>query len=680
MGNRGQSRRQWRGRKDGPAAEGDAAAGLRPEPPGSLADVAGRFRRQSHASHAAAGAIGRIANGVSNVTTPFILTGMHEAEEPPLTLRAGRLTAELADGNLRSIRHDGVEIIRGIAFLIRDRDWGTHRPEIHGQQVETAPGRFDVRYRATFRGPEDSVISVDVTLSGRDGRLEFAADARTTTGFETNRCGFCVLHPVVGLAGTPVTVEHVDGRMVDTRLPDAIEPWQPFKEIRAITHRAPQGFGVSCRMEGDTFEMEDQRNWSDASYKTYVRPLALPWPYRIAPGETVSQRVLLDIADDRPARPAAARAADQPVTLDVTGPTLTMPAMGLVITPEEVENTLAALPRLKDIGPQTLLCHYDPLAGHGLSALQAYARLAAAFASETVLELALPCIETPAAECRAIARDLAEAGFRPDAVMISPAVDRQSTPPGSAWPACPPLEDVYAAAHAAFGPIPVGGGMLSYFTELNRKRVPADGLAFISHATNPIVHAADDLSVMQTLEALPFITRSVRAIYGDRPYRIGPSTIAMRQNPYGSRTMDNPEGRRIAMAHADPRHNARFGAAFALAYAARVLDARPTHLTLAAMTGPFGLIAAAGEPSPEGSLRPIGTVIGELAARAGQPAQVLHSAEPEALVGILSGNGGRQSLLLANTTPAPRAFRLKRDGAVLMEGIIPAYGTLFEPL
>ena len=28
--------------------------------------------------------------------------------------------------------------------------------------------------------------------------------------------------------------------------------------------------------------MEDQRNWTDASYKTYVRPLALPWPYTLA--------------------------------------------------------------------------------------------------------------------------------------------------------------------------------------------------------------------------------------------------------------------------------------------------------------------------------------------------------------------------------------------------------------
>ena len=84
---------------------------------------------------------------------------------------------------------------------------------------------------------------------------------------------------------------------------------------------------------------------------------------------------------------------------------------------------------------------------------------------------------------------------------------------------------------------------------------------------------ADDLSVMQSLEALPFITQSARAIYGDKPYRIGPSTIAMRQNPYGSATKDNPELVRIAMANRDPRHDALFAAAWTVGYAARVAQA-----------------------------------------------------------------------------------------------------------
>ncbi len=42
-------------------------------------------------------------------------------------------------------------------------------------------------------------------------------------------------------------------------------------------------------MEGEVFEMEDQRNWTDASFKTYCRPLALPIPYRLEPSTPVRQ-------------------------------------------------------------------------------------------------------------------------------------------------------------------------------------------------------------------------------------------------------------------------------------------------------------------------------------------------------------------------------------------------------
>src|SRR3546814_13671647 len=105
--------------------------------------------------------------------------------------------------------------------------------------------------------------------------------------------------------------------------------------------------------------------------------------------------------------------------------------------------------------------------------------------------------------------------------------------------------------------------MFSYFTELNRKRPPVGLLDFVSHATCPIVHAADDRSVIQTLEAIPHIVRSARAIVGEAPYRLGPSTIGMRQHPYGSRTMDNPDRGRVQMAGVDQRQDGRLAAAVA---------------------------------------------------------------------------------------------------------------------
>ncbi|HWT61846.1 MAG TPA: hypothetical protein VN150_04585, partial [Ochrobactrum sp.] len=548
----------------------------------------------------------------------FLLYGTRETETPPQHLKAGLLSVDLSDGNLRTIKYDGVEVLRAVSYLVRDRDWGTYNPEIHDLSVEQNDTGFTITYQARCEGPDATQLTVDVCIQAEsDGALTFDAVANTATGFETNRCGFCILHPIVGVAGSPVTVEHVDGTLNQTSLPDLIEPWQPFKDMRAITHEAIPGVAAECRMEGDTFEMEDQRNWSDASYKTYVRPLALPWPYQIEASKPQHQRIVLSIRDMRKAASQADTNAEAvSITLgDLSG---RMPNIGIIITPEEAKASLAAIELLREIAPQDLLFHYDPLAGHEGSVFADFAALAAKHRGRVSLEIALPCEKNLINEATAIASDMKAAGFTPDAILVSPAIDRQSTPPGSEWPPCPPLEDVYAAARAAFPNVRLGGGMLSYFTELNRKRVPGELIDFVSHCTNPIVHAADDLSVMQTLEALPFITRSVRAIYGDKPYRIGPSTIPMRQNPYGSRTMANPNGKRIAMANRDPRHNGKFAESFAMAYAISVLNAGLDSLTLSALTGPFGLIAGENEPTAAGDKRPLFNAVKLLAQLAGK--------------------------------------------------------------
>ena len=57
--------------------------------------------------------------------------------------------------------------------------------------------------------------------------------------------------------------------------------------LRAMTHSPMPDVKAEVRFEGDTFETEDHRNWTDASFKTYVRPLALPWPYVLQEGRDI---------------------------------------------------------------------------------------------------------------------------------------------------------------------------------------------------------------------------------------------------------------------------------------------------------------------------------------------------------------------------------------------------------
>ncbi|PBC00726.1 hypothetical protein [Mesorhizobium sp. WSM3860] len=582
-------------------------------------------------------------------TDRLLLYGTRAVETESVRLSAGPLSADFVNGNLRTIRHDGIEVLRAIAYIVRDRDWGTYEPALTDLVIEQGDDRFSARYSARCERPGGSRLDFDATIEGyADGRLSFDVKALPESDFETNRCGFCILHPIAALAGSPVKVEHTDGRVVDAKLPLLIDPWQPFKDMRAITHRVAPGVTAECRMEGDIFEMEDQRNWSDASYKTYVRPLALPWPYVLPAGQTNRQTITLRITSD--SKVTAATTGVEPVRIELGETGAKLPDIGVVIYPEDVEEALGKLPLLSELGPQQLLLHYDPTRGHGLDALQTHAGLAAAFPVATTLECVVACAGDLDMELSGVAEMVRRAGLRLDAIAVSPSVDRQSTPPGSIWPACPPMEDVYAAARRAFPGIRLGGGMFSYFTELNRKRVPAGELDFVSHCTCPIVHAADDLSVMQSLEALPFITQSTRAIYDAKPYRIGPSTIAMRQNPYGGATKDNSGGQRVAMANRDPRHSGLFAAAWTIGYAARVAPAGLEMLTVSSFTGPFGVLAAAGESAEEGTPRPIFHAVQGLAALAGRTHIALRVSDDRIAALAARSPTGAVTAWLANLT------------------------------
>jgi hypothetical protein len=62
------------------------------------------------------------------------------------------------------------------------------------------------------------------------------------------------------------------------QFPELIAPHAPFKDMRAIAHAVTSDLWAEVRFAGDLFEMEDQRNWTDASYKTFCTPLAQPYP------------------------------------------------------------------------------------------------------------------------------------------------------------------------------------------------------------------------------------------------------------------------------------------------------------------------------------------------------------------------------------------------------------------
>jgi D-apionolactonase len=514
------------------------------------------------------------------------LFGTEEPVEPPRVVRAGELSAEFEAGNLRYIRYAGIEMIRAISFIVRDRNWATYAPVLSNLLIEEDHDGFAISYDAETKDKEQTFrYSAKITGSPK-GTIEFAAEGLAVTDFVTNRTGFVVLHPIAGVAGKPALVETADGRTLDTKFPELISPSQPIMNMRAITHEFAPDAKVVCRMEGDVYEMEDQRNWMDASYKTYVRPLAKPWPYTLKAGERLAQKVSLKLEGKLPTSTRRAKAVQVRIGKRIG----TVPPLGVGLAPEDAATALKSAEILNKIKPSYVICHYDTRLGHDQKSLKAMLKVTAALKADAWLEAVVTKVAGFEEEIAGLAKIVSRLKSPFKAVFLSPASDMKSTQPTGPWPPCPPLADIYKLARLLFPDTRIGGGMMSYFTELNRKRPPAAFADFVSFTNSALVHAGDDRSVTEGLEALPAMAKSVRAFSGGKPFVVGPSAIGMRFNPYGAAPQPNPKDVRQAMNRNDPRQRGLLGAAWNFAYFAHFARNDAQAIALGGLTGPFGAI------------------------------------------------------------------------------------------
>ena len=220
-----------------------------------------------------------------------------------ICLRAGEWSAGIDPewGTLHRITYCGWEVLRGISAPVRDPHWGTVPPRLENVRVESAEDGTRLDFEADCASEEIRFRwRGGISLSQREG-LAFHFEGWAGKDFLKNRIGFCVLHPA-DCAGRPCVVEHGDGSLESSHFPRTISPHQPFSEIRSLRHDPAPGLRATVRMEGDVFEMEDQRNWTDASFKTYCTPLARPVPVEILRGETVRQSVHLTISGQAESR------------------------------------------------------------------------------------------------------------------------------------------------------------------------------------------------------------------------------------------------------------------------------------------------------------------------------------------------------------------------------------------
>lgn len=207
-----------------------------------------------------------------------------ERERAALAVTRGPWSVSLRGSELDDIAFDGETVLRSIRFVVRDQDWTTLPVIVDA--VDQMTNGLHLHGRV---GDDGELVGWTLSVEFGAGSLRVALRAEVTAAFRRARIGLIVLQ-APSLAGTELVVGHPEGSTTTTTLPDHIAPHQPAIRIDSLAW-AGDRIQTHVAFTGDVFEMEDQRNWTDASFKTYSTPLSLPFPVALAVGDVVAQSV-----------------------------------------------------------------------------------------------------------------------------------------------------------------------------------------------------------------------------------------------------------------------------------------------------------------------------------------------------------------------------------------------------
>jgi hypothetical protein len=579
-----------------------------------------------------------------------------------IPLRAGPLTLFYEAGDLRYIKLGDREIIRRIYTAVRDRNWGTVAPVFSNFQIESGPDSFRITYDVHNQQNEIDFAWCGEILGQADGSIRFTMDGTAHTTFMRNRIGFCVLHPS-DIAGTAARVWHVDGSEEAAHLPETIvatQPVQPFAELAAMAHQVEPGVWAKVAFSGDIFEMEDQRNWTDASYKTFCTPLRIPYPAEVQAGTRIAQTITLTLQyESVPVSSAAAEPSPLRISPVPQAAPAALPALGLGVASHGEPLTSRQIQRLKRLHLDHLRVDLD------LTRPGAPERLAQATREAQALGVKL--------DVAVLVSEQAES----ELAQLLPALT-EIRPPVRTWLVYPlkerfaggtPIREALDAARralAGYDPAAMfAAGTNTDIIFMLRSLPPLEWVDRLTFAIIPEAHAFDNASIVETAAVQGAAVATARAASGGRAVMVSPVTFKMRFNPYATGPAPEvPPGQ--LPPQVDVRQMSLFGAGWTAASLKYLAAGGASSVTYYETSGWRGLMETeAGSPVPDkfqsipGGVYPMYYAFALVGEFVGGSVLPVHSSDALVVDGLLLEKDGRKRLMVANFTAEVASVRLE---------------------
>jgi hypothetical protein len=583
---------------------------------------------------------------------------------PARTIETGPWRLQLRGDELADIEYRGRPVLRAIRPVVRDHDWRTLLPAVESIETDDDGGTFSLRYTVAFAG-FGAEYRAELTVDASDDDLTVTFDGTAPGDFRSNRIGLVVLHRPDD-AGRSVTITAPDETRTSGAFPTDISPHQPFMDIAAMSwERDGTGFGLE--FSGDTFETEDQRNWTDASFKTYGTPLSRPFPVTAHAGDRVHQSIRLTAAptnqtstnqestNQESTNQGAGASSPEPATNVLTVRTQArgrVPALGT--SSSRSTAALGAVP-----GLDALLVEVP---GDDAAAAAEVLRRAEQQASE--LGAALD-VRITAAGAGAVGRvlDLLPLGKVTRIGAFS--AGSHVTEPGL-W------EELRTEAQRCGFAGTLVAGVRSHFTELNRRRDILPGSAdAITYSITPQMHAAEVPHVVESLPIQRLTALNALRIGSGRPLHIGPVSLKARFNAVA--TDGTYDAATIEEMSTDPLQGEDFTAAWLLGSIAALTLPGVESVSYFEASGPRGLRTEDGAPTPAFRL------FEKLAALRGADVLEVEGGVPGLVLYPVFADSG-VLLFTANLTAKPLRTAVKLDDGGTVTFDIPAWSHITRPL
>jgi D-apionolactonase len=491
-------------------------------------------------------------------------------------VRAGPLSAELRGADLVNVRWGGLEVASAVQVTVRDANWGTMRsalvrvdvregPDGFAADLEATHGDHDFTWRGTIRGSSE-------------GSLDFSMEGVAERDLVYRRIGICVLQPWSAYVDARFTATgpstQISGTFPHEIVPQALidgdyQAMIPAFERLEVAFKGGTWASFAFEGEPDGWELEDQRNWTDASFKTYPTPLRLSRPRSLSRGDRLRQRMRWQITGP----PPQGEEEEGPVLVRIAGAQeRRMPALGVTAPPGTA---------LDAVRPAALGAAHVRVVANVPGDLDDL-HTSASFARDTGVPLEVSFLlddgedGSPLASAVRILEDV------PLARILLLRRSGATTSGAFVTGIRPHLSRLRAA--------PIVGGTASHFSELNRDPPEPSTLDAVALAMSPQVHEMDEVSMMQTLPIQAQIATCVRGFAAGGDVVITPVTLAA----HDPSTPDDA---------IDERVGSDFGAAWTVgstcALASAGADAVTLHeradrtvLSSEALTRAFGLLSS----------------------------------------------------------------------------------------